>query len=73
MGSGFDDWIYWHIFTITVDYKNSHIELLLNDVYLTNLSLLSESRTGLCSLELSLARIEAESYVTADGQPASLS
>jgi hypothetical protein len=20
MGSGFDDWIYWHIFTITVNY-----------------------------------------------------
>jgi hypothetical protein len=30
MGSGFDDWVYWHLFTITVN--NSHIELLLNDV-----------------------------------------
>jgi hypothetical protein len=27
-------------FTITLDYNNSHIELLLKDVYLTNLSLL---------------------------------
>jgi hypothetical protein len=40
MGSTFDDWIYWHFFTITVNYEynSSHIELLLNDVCLTNLS-----------------------------------
>jgi hypothetical protein len=31
MGSGLDDWVYWHFFTITVDYNSSHIELLLND------------------------------------------
>jgi hypothetical protein len=37
MGSGFDDWVHWHIFTITVNYNSSHIELLLNDVCLTNL------------------------------------
>jgi hypothetical protein len=36
MGSGFDDWIYWHFFTITVSYNSSHIELLLSDVCLTN-------------------------------------
>jgi hypothetical protein len=30
MGSGFDDWVYWHCFTITVNYNSSHIELLLN-------------------------------------------
>jgi hypothetical protein len=38
MDYGFDDWIYWHFFTITVDYNSSHIELLLNDVCLTNLT-----------------------------------
>jgi hypothetical protein len=37
MGSGFDDWIYWHFFTITVIYNSSHIALSLNDVCLTNL------------------------------------
>jgi hypothetical protein len=36
MGPGFDDWVYWHFFTIAVNYKNSHIEFLLNDVCLTN-------------------------------------
>jgi hypothetical protein len=30
MGSKFDDWIYWHFFTITVTDDGSHIELLLN-------------------------------------------
>jgi hypothetical protein len=47
VGFVFDDWIYWHFFTITVDYNSSHIELILNDVCLTNLSdwfLLSNSR-----------------------------
>jgi hypothetical protein len=43
MDSGFDDWIYWHFFTITVNYNSSDIELLLNDICLTNLSLLFES------------------------------
>jgi hypothetical protein len=37
MGSGFDDWIYWRFFIITVIYNSSHIELL-NNVRLTNLS-----------------------------------
>jgi hypothetical protein len=41
-GSRFDDWVYWHFFTITVDYNSSHIELLLNDVSLKNLSLNSD-------------------------------
>jgi hypothetical protein len=36
MGSGFDDWVYWHFFTITVNYNTLHIELLQNDVSLTN-------------------------------------
>jgi hypothetical protein len=37
MGSGFDDWIYWHFFAITANYNGSHIELFLNDVCPTNL------------------------------------
>jgi hypothetical protein len=77
MGSRFDDWIYWHFFTITVDYNSSHIELLLNvcvtNLSMRNLSLLSESRTGLSSLEFWISTPESESYVTTDGQPASLS
>jgi hypothetical protein len=32
-GSGFDNWIYLHFFTITVNYNSSHIELLLNEVW----------------------------------------
>jgi hypothetical protein len=36
MGSGFDDWVYCHFLTITVYYNSSHIELLLDDVCLTN-------------------------------------
>jgi hypothetical protein len=43
--SGFDEWVYWHFFTITVNYNSSHIELLLNDVCLTDLS--EESLTDL--------------------------
>jgi hypothetical protein len=51
MGSGFEDCVYYHFFTIIVNYNSSHIELHLNDVCLTNtteesltnLSLLSES------------------------------
>jgi hypothetical protein len=34
MSSGFDDLVYWHFFTITVNYESSHIELLLNDLRL---------------------------------------
>jgi hypothetical protein len=43
--------------TVIVNYNSSHIELLLNDVCLTNLSdlsLLPESRTGFYCLSLSL-------------------
>jgi hypothetical protein len=35
MGSGFDDWVYHHFFTITFDYNSSHIELLLDNEFLT--------------------------------------
>jgi hypothetical protein len=31
------DWVYWHFFTITVNYDSSHNELLLSDVCLMNL------------------------------------
>jgi hypothetical protein len=44
MNSGFDDWIYWHFFTITITNDNSHIELRLNDVSLTNLYRLKSPR-----------------------------
>jgi hypothetical protein len=35
-GSRFDDWLYWHFFTITANYNSSDIKILLNDVWLTN-------------------------------------
>jgi hypothetical protein len=44
VGSRFDDWVYWHFFTITIYYNSSHIELLSNAVWRTsvkNLSLVS--------------------------------
>jgi hypothetical protein len=50
MGSGLDDWIYWHFFTITINYNRSHIELLLNDVCLANLYEESLTNFGLISL-----------------------
>jgi hypothetical protein len=45
MCCAFEDSVYWHFFTIAVNYYSSHIELLLNDVCLTNLS--EESLTDL--------------------------
>jgi hypothetical protein len=48
MGSGLHDWVYWHFFTVTVSYNSSHIELLLNDICLTNLY--EEPRTDLSLL-----------------------
>jgi hypothetical protein len=61
MGSGFNDWIYWHFFTITINYNISHIELLLNDICLTNLY--EESLTPIRISNLSVAT---------DGQAVSL-
>jgi hypothetical protein len=52
MDSGFDERIYWHFFTITVDYNSSHTELILNDVCLTNLS--EESLTAVWISDWSL-------------------
>jgi hypothetical protein len=49
MGSEFDDWVYWHFFTITADSNSSHTELLLKDVCLTNLSEESLTNLGLTS------------------------
>jgi hypothetical protein len=64
MGSGFDDWIYWHFFTITADYNSSHTELLLNDVCLTNLY--EESLTALNPPN------QSPSHIATDGQSVSL-
>jgi hypothetical protein len=36
MGSGLDDCVYWQFFTITVNYNNSHVELLLKEVCVMN-------------------------------------
>jgi hypothetical protein len=41
MGSGFDDWGYWHFFTIRVNCNSSHIELLLDAVWRTSMRRLS--------------------------------
>jgi hypothetical protein len=45
VGSGLDDWVYWHFFTITVNYSSSHIELRLlsDECSVKNLGLISES------------------------------
>jgi hypothetical protein len=75
MGSRSDDWIYWTpLLTVKVDYKSSHIELLLNDACIANLY--EESLTVICISDWSLvSRIESEceSYITTDGHSASLS
>jgi hypothetical protein len=72
MGSVFDDWVYRHFFTITLDYDSWHIEFLPNDVCLTNLY--EESLPVVCISVWSLvSRIESESHVTTDSQSASLS
>jgi hypothetical protein len=55
MGSGFDDWVYWHFFTIAVNCNSSHIELLMSDVCLTNLY--EESLTNLGLISTSTSRI----------------
>jgi hypothetical protein len=75
VGSTFDDWIYQHFFIITFNYNSSHIQLLVNDVWLTKspggiphcclvLGLIS-SLSNFGSLDLSS---ESESYVTTDDQ-----
>jgi hypothetical protein len=63
MGPGFDDWVYWHFFTTTVDYNSSHIELLLNDVCLANLYEESFTNLGLISTTLEFAN--ALHFITA--------
>jgi hypothetical protein len=52
MGSGVDDWIYWLFFTITINSVSSQIELLLNNVCLTNLYEESLTNLGLISIIL---------------------
>jgi hypothetical protein len=51
MGSGFRVWVYWHFFTVTFEYNNSHIELLLSNVCLMNFY--EESGTNLSLLWIS--------------------
>jgi hypothetical protein len=57
MCSRSDVWVYWHFFTITVTCNSSHIEILLDDVCLANLSQISDwSLLSLThSLKLSLS------------------
>jgi hypothetical protein len=81
MGSRFDDWVYWHFFTITVEYNSSHVELFLDGACF--LSLYEESLTVFLVSDWSLvsgildlcseSQYESESYVMTDGQSASLS
>jgi hypothetical protein len=104
MGSGLDDWIYWHFFTITVNYENSTINVcprlapFLAWLRVSSFLLVYESVTCSASVVLRLTphswtlnywtafwiplrmnlwlnwiESESESYVTTDGQPASLS
>jgi hypothetical protein len=68
MGSIFVDRVYWRFFTITVDYNRSHIELLLNDVYL---SLISNWSLLLWYLSAT-TWTESDSYIMTDGQLVSL-
>jgi hypothetical protein len=42
MGSGFDNWVHWHFFTIAFNYNSSHTEFLLHS---------HESPANLCPLE----------------------
>jgi hypothetical protein len=61
MSYGFGDWNYWHFFVISVNYYSSHS-------ILTAEASLARSTTDYCESES-----EPESYVTTDGQTASLS
>jgi hypothetical protein len=63
MGSEFDGWVYWHFFTIRVDYNSSHIELLFNDVCPTNLY--EESLATLALISTSLEFTYALSSISA--------
>jgi hypothetical protein len=54
MGSGFDDWIYWHFFTVTIIYYSSQLILT------AEASLHSASRsTTACKAELSRSLLPA--------------
>jgi hypothetical protein len=79
MGSGLDDWIYWHDLTITVSYNSSQSKTCFIPYRTT--SVCSSTATNHCShiellneLDSCLTNaLESESYVTTDGQSASLS
>jgi hypothetical protein len=68
MGSEFDDWVYLNFFTITTNHNSSHIELLLNEIWLLS----DECRMKNLSEEF-LSLSESEFYITTDGYSASLS
>jgi pyruvate formate-lyase activating enzyme-like uncharacterized protein len=61
MGSEFDDWVYWHFFTIALNYNSLHIELLMNSL-LDELRLLPDE----CSEE-SLEFTNELPFITAGG------
>jgi hypothetical protein len=48
MGSAFDDWVYWHFFTITVSYNTSHNDVCLTDLYEESLTALNAPKVKLC-------------------------
>jgi hypothetical protein len=68
MGTGFDDWVYWQFFTIAINYSAT-ANLPTSQITRTCSILVLVLPTAL-SIQLTL---ESESYVTTDGQSASLS
>jgi hypothetical protein len=71
-------WIWWSdlldaLITITVNYNISHIERLLNDVSLANALPIISHWCLTLGLVSTLLEFESESYVTTDGESASVS
>jgi hypothetical protein len=76
VGSRFEDWVYWHFFTITFDDNSSHIELLLDGeplaVFFLDLGLVSSllllGMTLQCdfgrTMQKTPTRVEAGSYTS---------
>jgi hypothetical protein len=63
MGSGFDDWVYWHLITITVYCNSSNTELLSDECSTKNLS--EESLTDLGLISTTLEFTNALPFITA--------
>jgi hypothetical protein len=74
MGSGFEVWVYWYFFTITVNYNSSHIELLLNNVCFDE-SLWRISHESLTAFWLISTtpgiQSQSQSHIATDGQSVS--